>query len=433
MSISIIEQTCLSLLKNEVCPAIGCTEPIAVALAVARSAEELTGVVTSIKVETSANIYKNGMGVGITGTNMVGLDIAAALGCVCGRSELGLETLKDVNDEFVAQAKQLVDNKVIDVTISSRPEKLFIKATLCAGDDVCSTTIIDRHANIVEVVKNGVTIYQSDDAFMCDDKMEYAQVNKPTALTVKEIYDFAMTTDISNIECILESATMNFALAEEGLKNSYGINVGKSIAKREFSYIFGEGIMQYAMSLSAAASDARMAGATLPAMSNSGSGNQGIAITMPVVAVAKRMGSSTEQLIRALTLSHLVAIHIKSYIGRLSALCGCVVASSGASCGVVYLLGGDYEKVTFAIKNMIGNVTGMVCDGAKTGCALKVSSGVASAIQSSTLALDDICISKYDGIVDEDVEETIKNLALVGSKGMEFTDKVMLDIMLNKK
>ena len=427
-----IEQICISLLHKEVCPALGCTEPIAVALAAARSSEELLGgVPTSIKVEVSANIFKNGMGVGVTGTDMVGLDIAAALGAVCGRSSLGLEVLQNVNDGYVAKAKELVESGVVTVAISAQSEKLFVKVTLCVGGDVCSTTIIECHDNIVEVVKSGGVVYQQNDAFRCDDKMEYNKVDKPSELTVKDIYNFATTTDISNIEFILESATMNYALAEEGLKNNYGIKVGKSIAKSEYTYIFGDGIMQYAMSLSAAASDARMAGATLPAMSNSGSGNQGITITMPVVAVAKRIGCTTEQLIRALAMSHLIAIHIKSYLGRLSALCGCVIASSGASCGVVYLLGGDYEKATFAIKNMIGNITGMVCDGAKTGCALKVSSGVSTAIQSATLALDGVCISNQDGIINDDVEVTIKNLALVGKVGMEYTDKVILDIMLN--
>jgi L-cysteine desulfidase len=186
------------------------------------------------------------------------------------------------------------------------------------------------------------------------------------------------------------------------------------------------------MAVTAAASDARMAGCTLPAMSNSGSGNQGITVTMPVIAAADKLGSSQEELARALVLSHLIAIHIKGYLGKLSALCGCVIASTGAACGIVYLRGGNFDQVTYAIKNMIGNITGMVCDGAKVGCALKVASGVSSAVQSSILALDNICISENDGIIEKDIEKTIRNLGSIGSVGMKITDDMILDIMVCK-
>jgi L-cysteine desulfidase len=251
-------------------------------------------------------------------------------------------------------------------------------------------------------------------------------------MTVENIFRFADESPLEELAFIHEAADLNSAIADEGFAHDYGLQIGKTIRNRAHSDVFGEGLMSYAMALTAAAADARMGGCTLPAMSNSGSGNQGITVTMPVVATARRLGSSDERLTRALILSHLVAIHIKSHLGRLSALCGCVVASTGAACGVTYLMGGGYREMTFAIKNMVGNITGMVCDGAKAGCAMKVASGTSSAMQSAILAVDGICISENDGIIEQDVEKTIANLGRVGSVGMQTTDNIMLNIMINK-
>ena len=251
-------------------------------------------------------------------------------------------------------------------------------------------------------------------------------------LTVKEILEFASNVAYEDIEFILESRTLNLALAYEGMKGSYGLKVGYAISLDANREVFGGDFLSYAMAMTAAASDARMAGCTLAAMSNSGSGNQGITVTMPVIAYSQRYGTNDEQLARALILSHLIAIHIKGYLGKLSALCGCVIASTGAACGLVYLRGGDYEQICSAIKNMIGNITGMVCDGAKVGCAMKVASGVSSALQSAVLAREGICISEYEGIIEKDIEKTIQNLGRIGSVGMQHTDNMILDIMVCK-
>ena len=251
-------------------------------------------------------------------------------------------------------------------------------------------------------------------------------------ITVREIYDFATSAAFEDISFILESRTLNLTLAQEGLKGDYGLKVGKTIHAADNREVFGNDFMSYAMALTAAASDARMAGCTLPAMSNSGSGNQGITVTMPVIAYAMKYGTDDETLARALVLSHLVAIHIKGYLGKLSALCGCVIASTGSACGIVYLRGGGYLQVCSAIKNMIGNITGMVCDGAKVGCAMKVASGVSSAIQSAVLAMEGTCISEHDGIIEKDIEKTILNLGRIGSVGMQDTDSMILDIMVCK-
>lgn len=426
----------IELIKKEVKPALGCTEPIAVALAVAKACEVLgvsgnTGAELEVKV--SGNILKNGMGVGIPGTGMVGLYIASALALFCGKSAYGLEVLKDLTPEDVDAVKKFVDDKRVCISLAETDKKLYVEAICSCGGHTSIVIIADNHDSIVYVEKDGEVVC---DLRMAEDAPDGAAGGQKTTLdyklTVDKIYDFACNTPLEDIEFILEGAEMNMALAQEGLKLEYGLRVGRTILDHKHSEVFGSGLMNTCMALTAAASDARMAGCTLPAMSNSGSGNQGITVSMPVVAAAQELGADREQLARALVLSNLIAIHIKGYLGKLSALCGCVIASTGSSCGIVMLKGGTLEQIKYAIKNMVGNITGMVCDGAKVGCALKVASGVSSSVQSAILALENICISSHDGIIDEDVEKTIQNLATIGSKGMQSTDNMILDIMVCK-
>ncbi|MEG1607446.1 MAG: L-serine ammonia-lyase, iron-sulfur-dependent, subunit alpha [Mucinivorans sp.] len=429
-------QKFIDLIHREVKPALGCTEPIAVALAACRSSEALRemGLETqNLEVEVSPNILKNGMGVGIPATGMVGLHIAAALGAVCGKSQYKLEVLNGMCHEGIEKAKKLVSENKVEVKISPLDIKLYIRVTCLSDGHTACTTIQDIHDNITMVEVDGETIFNSQTHK--DDSTEQQQncQEQEMGLTVKSIYDFAVEVPFEKIAFILEAAKLNRAIATEGLKHKYGLQVGRTISNNITRHVFGDGILTYSMAMTAAASDARMAGSTLPAMSNSGSGNQGITATLPVVASAEKLGSTDEQLARALIISHLVSIHIKHSLGRLSALCGCVVASSGSACGVAYLMGGSYKQMTYAIKNMIGDVTGMVCDGAKVGCALKVSSGVAAAIQSAMLAMDNIEISDNDGIIEADIEKTIFNLSTIGTQGMINTDRLMLQIMVNKK
>lgn len=434
----------IALIKKEVKPALGCTEPIAVALAVAKAIEIIEDRCPcckghsewrmesdfNVNVAVSGNILKNGMGVGIPGTGMVGLYIAAALGAVCGRSCYGLEVLHDIEERYIARARELVDGKKVRIELADTDRKLYVKAKVCTGDGHNASALIENdHDNIVETCFDDNILASSGKS---DDGSASQKETKDYGLTVKEIYEFAKTVDFEDIRFILESRDLNLTLADEGLKGDYGLKVGKTIYCSKHRDVFGNDFMSYAMSLTAAASDARMAGCTLPAMSNSGSGNQGITVTMPVIAYAIKHNTGDEALARALVLSHLVAIHIKGYLGKLSALCGCVIASTGSACGLVYLKGGSYEAVCSAIKNMIGNITGMVCDGAKVGCAMKVASGVASAIQSAVLALDGRCISENDGIIEKDIEKTIRNLGQIGSVGMQSTDNMILDIMVCK-
>ena len=440
------EQEIIDLIHREVKPALGCTEPIAVALAVAKAVEIIAENCPCaanwrltadfhIDVEVSANILKNGMGVGIPGTGMVGLPVAAALGAVCGDSSLGLEVLARLSPAEVDRAKELVASKAVCVSVADTERLLYVKATVSLEGGARASAEVDPHAYaIIEDDHDRIVETSFADRILMSSESGAASMDSDSrdyGLTVQEIYDFATQMPFEDIAFILEDRTLNLALAREGLDGDYGLKVGKAIRENQ-QEVFGDDFLSFAMGLTAAASDARMAGCTLPAMSNSGSGNQGITVSMPIIAYALKDDVADEPLARALILSNLVAIHIKSFLGKLSALCGCVVASTGSACGIVYLQGGGVEAVNAAIKNMAGNITGMVCDGAKVGCAMKVASGVSCAVQSAVLALRGTCIPSTDGIIEDDVEKTIRNLGAIGSVGMKATDRMILDIMLCK-
>ena len=440
------EKEIIDLIHQEVKPALGCTEPIAVALAVAKAAEIICENCPEsgnwrreadfkIDVAVSSNILKNAMGVGIPGTGMVGIPVAAALGAVCGQSALGLEVLKGMTDADVRRAKHLVGTKAVRVSVADVDKLLYVKATVSLEGGARASAEVDPHAYaVIEDNHDHIVETSFADRILMSSESAAASVDTGTKdydLTLKEIYEFACTARYEDIAFILEDRTLNLALAWEGLRGDYGLKVGKAIRENQ-EEVFGDDYMSFAMGLTAAASDARMAGCTLPAMSNSGSGNQGITASMPVIAYAIKYKVDDERLARALILSNLVAIHIKSYLGRLSALCGCVVASTGSACGIVYLQGGGLDRICAAVQNMAGNITGMVCDGAKVGCAMKVASGVSCAVQSAVLALRGTCIPSTDGIIEDDVEKTIRNLGKIGSVGMKTTDRMILDMMLCK-
>ncbi|MDR2907029.1 MAG: L-serine ammonia-lyase, iron-sulfur-dependent, subunit alpha, partial [Bacteroidales bacterium] len=282
---------------------------------------------------------------------------------------------------------------------------------------------------------NNITQVILDDKILHDCHYSEGQTSANADFTfdLKDIYEFATTTPLAKLEFILEGAKLNSALSDYGLEHKSGLGVGANILESIKTDYMADDLQNRAMAATAAASDARMSGAMLPAMSNSGSGNQGITAMIPVVSVAKSLKSDHDKLCRALTISNLVVIHIKKNFGRLSAACGCVVASTGAACGVTYLLGGTEQQINFAIKNMIGNLTGMVCDGAKLGCALKVATGTCAAIQSALLAKNNIGISANDGIIEESTERTIKNIGIIASESMNETDRMILRIMTGKE
>jgi L-cysteine desulfidase len=418
-----VRKEIITIIKQEVTLAIGCTEPIAVALAVAKLTELLRSVPDRIDVFLSANVLKNAMGVGIPGTGMVGLPIAIALGALVGKSEYGLEVLKDITPADVENGKLLVAKKIIGIHLKDDiDEKLYIEVVGSKNQDVARTIISGEHTRFVFLEQNQEILLN-----LCEDKTTESEADQ-YELSFDKVCEFAIETPIDEIRFIKKTVEVNKAAAEAALKGSYGHTIGQTLANGKM----GDSVYTHMLSVTAAACDARMAGAMLPVMSNSGSGNQGIAATLPVSVFAEESGKSDEELIRALALSHLMTIYIKQSLGRLSGLCGAMVATTGSACGVTYLMGGTREQIGFAIKNMIGNITGMICDGAKPSCTLKVSNGVSTAILSAFLAIDNKVVTSAEGITDEGVDKTIHNLTKIGRDGMNETDRMVLDIMINK-
>lgn len=419
----------IALVKREVVPAIGCTEPMAVALCVARATELLGQRPHHIQVFLSANMLKNAMGVGIPGTGMIGLPIAVALGAIVGRSQYGLEVLRDVTPAAVQEGREYMDSHSIAISMKQdTKEKLYIEV-VCYSQEGAKARAVIAHDHTQFV-------YLATDDEVILDKQGSATTQEETIdvpLCLRMVYDFATTAPLEEIEFINESQRLNEEASRLALKGNYGHELGKTLSRPLGKGIMGESIFSHILSATSCACDARMAGAMIPVMSNSGSGNQGIAATMPVVVFAQENHNTSEELTRALMLSHLTAIYIKQSLGKLSALCGCVVASTGSSCGITYLMGGNYEQVSYSVKNMIANLAGMVCDGAKPSCALKVSSGVSTAVLSAMLAIQNRSVTAAEGLIEDDVDRCIHNLTRVGADGMNETDRMVLDIMTHKQ
>lgn len=417
----------IALVKSEVIPAIGCTEPIAVALCVAKAAEVLNKRPEKITVLLSANILKNAMGVGIPGTGMIGLPIAVALGALIGKSAYQLEVLKDSPPDAVEAGKRFIEEKRINISLKDDiEEKLYIEVCCEADTDKATAIIAGGHTCFTYIMHNGDILLDKQTTSCIEEEEDVLD------LTLRKVYDFAMTTSLDDIRFILDTARLNKTAAERSFEGEYGHGLGKILRGTYEHRIMGDSVFSHILSYTSGACDARMAGAMIPVMSNSGSGNQGISATLPVLVYAEENGKSEEELIRALMLSHLTVIYIKQSLGRLSALCGCVVAATGSSCGITWLMGGTYEQVAYAVQNMIANLTGMICDGAKPSCALKVTTGVSTAVLSAIMAMENRCVTSVEGIIDEDVDQSIRNLTKIGSKGMNETDKLVLEIMTSK-
>ncbi len=408
------------LIRREVIPAVGCTEPAAVALCTARATEKLGTRPEHIKVRLSPNMLKNAMGVGIPGTGRIGLPIAVALGATVGRSELGLEVLRDVTDQAVADAASLAE--AVDIALCPEPcDKLFVEVTVEAAGHHTTAMIAGGHTTFVD-----------PDTYRFTPGHHNASADGNPALSMRLVWDYATTTPVDELRFILEARRLNKAAAEQAFTGHYGHSVGRTLHCQRQRAVMGDSIFSRILSYTSAACDARMAGACIPVMSNSGSGNQGIAATLPVVVYAEETFASEEQTIRALTLSHLTAIYIKQSLGRLSALCGCVVAATGSSCGIAYLMGGEYPRIVATVKNMRANLTGMICDGAKPSCAMKLTSGVSTAVISAMCAMEGHEVSAVEGIIDSDVDRSIANLTAIGRDAMNETDRLILSIMTSK-
>ena len=423
-----IRERIISLVNKEVVPAIGCTEPMAVALCTAKAATTLGRRPDRIEVFLSPNMLKNAMGVGIPGTGMIGLPIAVSLGALIGKPEYELEVLKDLTPATLEQGKRYINDADIDIKLKQgNVDKLYIEVVCRAGSDMATAIISGSHTHFVYVERNGEVVMDNRGGHGGSDEEE-----DDIQLNFRLVYDFATTAPLDEISFILKTKEYNMKAAEESIKGNYGHCLGKTMDRPLSHGIFGNNIFSHIISRTASACDARMGGAMIPVMSNSGSGNQGICATNPVVVYAMENENTEEEMIRALMLSHLTAIYIKQSLGKLSALCGCVVASTGSSCGITYLMGGDYTRICNSVKNMVANLTGMICDGAKPSCALKISSGVSTALLSSLLSMEGKCVTSAEGIVDDDVDKCIRNLTSIGADAMRTTDDMVLDIMTHK-
>ena len=416
--------------QEEVKPALGCTEPVSLALACAIAAEHLSGDVTQIEAWVSPNLMKNGLGVTVPGTGMVGLPIAAALGAIGGNAQAGLEVLKDVTADALSRAKALLDAGQVQVKLQAPcDEILYSRACVYAGNSSAMVTIAGGHTRVVEVVCQGTTRFALDDrqGEVSDDPLAVL-----SNTTLSQILEFVEHVPFEAIRFILEAGKLNDALSREGLSGKWGLHIGATLNKQRSRGWMAQDLGSDIVIRTSAASDARMGGATLPAMSNSGSGNQGITATLPVVVVAEHVQADDERLARALMLSHLSAIYIHSQLPRLSALCAATTAAMGAAAGMAWLLGGSYQTISMAIGSMIGDVSGMICDGASNSCAMKVSTSVASSWKAVMMALDDSAVTGNEGIVAHDVEQSIVNLCALACHSMQATDQQIIEIMASK-
>ena len=421
--------TFIKAVKKEVVPALGCTEPISLAFAAAVAAEKLGKPVEYIKAKVSGNLMKNGMGVTVPGTGTTGLIIAAAVGALGGDPDAKLEVLKGLTSEQVEAAKIMIAENKVELSVAEVPNALYSEATVFNGQDSVRVCIADEHTNIVQIEINGKTVFESKNDTETSDTDGYSLAG----VKALDIYKFAMQVPLAEIAFIKDAAVMNESLSKIGMSGKYGLKIGATMNRNIKTGLMDDSLLTKILMRTAAASDARMGGASLPAMTNSGSGNQGIAATMPVVVVAEHIKANDEALTRALILSHMMAIYIHDKLPKLSAFCAVTTASMGAAAGMALLLKTDYQSVSMAISNMIGDVAGMICDGASNSCAMKVSTSAAAAYKAVLMALDGTRVTGSEGIVDADVDQSISNLGQLASLGMVQTDGQILEIMLNKK
>lgn len=409
----------LDILKEELIPAGGCTEPIAIAYTAAVARKTLGCRPEHMDVYASGNLIKNAKGVYIpNGGELRGVDAAAILGALGGNADRMLEVLLDLPDGVLDETQALMQQNYCKVHVIQGSEVLHLIVNVQADGQTAEVELKNAHTHIVRIEKNGESVFRAEEDGTQDGFTDHS------CLTVEKIVDFANTCDLADIEPTLQKQIdCNMQIAEEGLNNRWGVNVGK------LYYENGKLLQAYA----AAASDARMSGCNLPVVIVSGSGNQGATASLPVIVYAEKHGCSREQMLRALALSDLIAIHLKSGIGRLSAYCGAVCAATGAGCAMTYLDGGTLEQIDQTITNSIATSSGMVCDGAKPSCAAKIATSLESAIMAHDLAMANRAFQSGEGIVMDNVEQTIDAVGCVASKGMHITDQVILNLMTQQK
>lgn len=418
-----INSLLLDTLKDQVTPALGCTEPIAVALAVAEAKETLGSLPERVEIKVDRNIFKNALAVGIPGTKEKGLYMASALALVAGKPEYKLEVLKDITKEDITKAHEIIESNIIHVSIAENIIGLYVEVTAFDNQEKSKVIIKDKHDNIALIEKNDKIVFKQEAA--STNKISFKENIKK--MTIRDFKEFAEQVDINDLDLVDRGIKMNKKMAEAGMNTKYGKALSGGFCIEDMNF------KEYAKFLTSTASYARMSGYPLPVMSCAGSGNHGLTAILPVAAVGEKQGIAYDKMIRAVTLSLLVTIYVKSYTGTLSPVCGCGVAAGvGASAGIAYMLGGNLEQIEGSIKNMIGTMAGIICDGGKPGCAFKLSISVDAALESALMALNGVVISPDDGIVDETAEKTIYNLGKVSTDGMINTDETILEVMLEK-
>ncbi len=417
-------QAYIEILRRELIPAMGCTEPIAIAYGAAKARAALGALPDQITVAASGNIIKNVKSVIVPNTDgRKGIEVAAAIGALAGDPSAGLEVIAHVRPESRATLGQYLADTQIHVRAAQSPHVLDITISVQKGLDTATVQIVNEHTNIVRITRNDKVLFEKEIIDTADTgKTDY------DCMTIEDIYDFAMTADLSDVQDILDrQIACNTAIADEGLKNNYGANIGRTLIKA-----YGTDIHIRARARAAAGSDARMNGCELPVVINSGSGNQGMTVSLPVIEYAKELQSSPEQLYRALLLSNLVTLHEKEGSGRLSAYCGAVSAGAGAGAGIAWLCGGDYEAVIHTIVNALAITSGIVCDGAKASCAAKISAAVDAGILGFEMYRNGQQFYGGDGLVLKGVENTIRNISRLGRVGMKETDKEIINMMIGQ-
>lgn len=410
--------------KSEVKPAIGCTEPVAVAYAAASGAKYIKGDLESVEVNTSVNIFKNGKSVTIPGTWECGLDLAAALGIICGDSNEGLCVFKNVNDKYLSESKELIKRGIIKVKSLPKVEGVYVEVKLKTEKSEVISIVKDSHTHLYSISVDGSIIYE--DAYLGENKKE----NEIKGLNFKVLREIAEQCDYKDIKFVLEGVSMNKHAADLGLKKQKGFNLGAALLKIHDKNEFITNPSIQARILTAAGADFRMGGGNSPIMTSGGSGNQGLGVILPIYVVSEKIGATEEKLARAIFFAHSVNIYIKSYVGKLSSMCGCAIAAGvGASAAITWLLGGDDRQISGAVSNMLANLTGMICDGAKESCASKLSTSAGEAVIAAYLAMDDVIVPNKTGIISDCVEDTIKNIETFCKDGLNNADGVLMDII----
>jgi L-cysteine desulfidase len=430
--------TIKEVLAMEVAPALGCTEPVAIALGAAAAASLLEGELTHIDVAVDPNIYKNGLAVSIPGTDgLFGLDTAAAIGAVAGDPDLRLEVLDPVDDRAVAAAQKLIRDGIVHVHLLEDHRGLYIHTTVTSGPDRAECIIQDSHDNIVALRLNGRELSDHPLVSSEDGPQGHSRADLEAwlkTLSLKDLLAMVDDLDDDDFTFLQEGVDQNMRLAAYGLKFGPGLNVGMTLERLVRQKMLCKDMIMAARILASAAADARMAGVKLPAMSSAGSGNHGLTAILPIRAVKDYVECQDKVFLEAIALSHILTAYVKTHTGRLSAVCGCsIAAGAGATAGVTYLLGGHLKHIAGAITNLTEDLAGVICDGAKAGCSLKLATAAGAAVQAALFALQGVNVLATDGIIGHSPEQTMQNIGTLSTQGMMETDRTILKIMLEKK